>query len=265
MPEHSLRFLVNGDPVEVSGMPAQTTVLEYLREKHGLTGTKEGCAEGDCGACTVVLAEPDGRRLAWKPVNACIPAGLGRRQGHVHRRKPAIRRRLAPSGPAALVDCHGSQCGFCTPGFVMSLFGLYKNARDPSPAAIADAISGNLCRCTGYRPIRCCPYACTEDSATRDATGWRSRGIAADGSRRVSTDEERLALQLASLAGTGEMQYEAEGRTWFAPRTPDTLRRRLPRRIRRRASSPAPLMWACGSPSIIAISATSSTSAIATN
>jgi xanthine dehydrogenase small subunit len=226
MPEHSLRFLVNGDPVEVSGMPAQTTVLEYLREKHGLTGTKEGCAEGDCGACTVVLAEPDGLgRLAWKPFNACIRL-LASVAGKAIFTVESLQSADGSLHPVqrALVDCHGSQCGFCTPGFVMSLFGLYKNARDPSPAVIANAISGNLCRCTGYRPILDAAHRMYAiDPVTQGATGWRSPGIAADGSRQVSTDEERLALQLASLAGTGEMQYEADGRTWFAPRTPDTL------------------------------------------
>lgn len=142
-----LRFLLNGDPVEVGHAHPQTTLLEYLRETAQLTGTKEGCAEGDCGACTVVLAEaPAGAAgLSWKPVNACIrllPSVAGKAVFTVE----SLR---SPDGALhpvqqALVQQHGSQCGFCTPGFAMSLFGLYKNARRPSAQAIEDALSGNL-------------------------------------------------------------------------------------------------------------------------
>ncbi|MBA3775993.1 MAG: 2Fe-2S iron-sulfur cluster binding domain-containing protein, partial [Betaproteobacteria bacterium] len=150
----SIRLLLNGAPVAINGLRPQTTLLEYLREERRLTGTKEGCAEGDCGACTVVLAELTGARLAWKPVNACIrllPSVDGKAVFTVE----SLR---APDGllhPAqrALIDCHGSQCGFCTPGFAMSLFGLYKNAHRPDRGAVDDALSGNLCRCTGYLPI----------------------------------------------------------------------------------------------------------------
>ena len=128
-PPAPLRFLVNGEPVSVSGVPPQTTLLAFLREHRALCGTKEGCAEGDCGACTVVVAESDGSRVAWKPVNACIrllPSVAGKAVFTVESLQ-------GPDGalhPAqqALVDHHASQCGFSTPGFAMSLFGLYKNA-----------------------------------------------------------------------------------------------------------------------------------------
>jgi xanthine dehydrogenase small subunit len=145
------RFLLNGAPVDLSGIAPQTTLLAWLRDERRLTGTKEGCAEGDCGACTVMLVERDGARLAWKPVNACIRlmpslAGsavftvesLADADGALHPVQEAMR------------EQHGSQCGFCTPGFVMSLFGLYKNACRPARVAFDDALSGNLCRCTGY-------------------------------------------------------------------------------------------------------------------
>ena len=150
-----IRLVLNGERVDVAGVSPQATLLSWLRDTRQLPGTKEGCAEGDCGACTVVVAESRGDgTLAWKPVNACIrliPSLDGKAVFTVE----SLR---TPSGALhpvqqALVECHGSQCGFCTPGFAMSLFGLYKNVHAPSREAADDALSGNLCRCTGYRPI----------------------------------------------------------------------------------------------------------------
>ena len=226
MPDHPLRFLLNGDPVLVTSVSPQLTLLEYLRDECGLTGTKEGCAEGDCGACTVVLAEPDGvGGLAWKPINACIrllPSVAGKAVFTVESLQSADGT-LHPV-QRALVECHGSQCGFCTPGFAMSLFGLYKNAREPTRTAVDDALSGNLCRCTGYRPILAAAERMYRiDAASAGATGWRGPGIAADGSRQTSIDEERLAAQLGAIAGEDDLDYEAGGRKWFAPRSLDAL------------------------------------------
>jgi len=217
----SLRLLVNGEPVTVSGVSPQATLLEFLREHRALCGTKEGCAEGDCGACTVVLAESDGARVAWKPVNACIrllPSVAGKAVFTVE----ALQ---APDGtlhPAqqALVDHHGSQCGFCTPGFTMSLFGLFKNARRPSTQAIEDALSGNLCRCTGYRPIVAAAQAMYD---ARPLPDWRACGVADDGSRAMSADEEQLAASLASLRDSSTLSYESNGQRWWSPRTEDAL------------------------------------------
>jgi xanthine dehydrogenase small subunit len=217
----TLRFLLNGEPVTVSGVPPQTTLLEFMREHRALCGTKEGCAEGDCGACTVVLAQSDGARVAWKTVNACIrllPSVAGKAVFTVESLQ-------APDGALhpvqqALVDHHGSQCGFCTPGFVMTLFGLFKNAFRPSTAAIEDAISGNLCRCTGYRPIVAAAHAMYDAAPPSD---WRACGVAEDGSRAAPIDEERLAASIASTAETGTLDYEAHGRRWWSPRTVDAL------------------------------------------
>lgn len=221
-----LRFLLNGEPVVVQGVPPQTTLLEYLREDVHLTGTKEGCAEGDCGACTVVLAEPmDGHALlSWKPVNACIrllPSVAGKAVFTVESLRAADGE-LHPV-QRALVNCHGSQCGFCTPGFTMSLFGLFKNALRPSRAAVADALSGNLCRCTGYRPIVDASQAMYDEPPAAVAHDWQGCGVAADGSRVVSPGEARLAGALADLAHEGAPHYEASGQRWWAPRTLDAL------------------------------------------
>jgi xanthine dehydrogenase small subunit len=150
------RFVLDGELRCVSGLPPTTTVLEYLRNRAGRTGTKEGCAEGDCGACTVVLGElsADGRQIEYRAINSCIrflPTIDGAELITVESLQ-------APDGTLhpvqrALIDCHGSQCGFCTPGFVMSLFALYLRRTAPTRPEVLTALSGNLCRCTGYRPI----------------------------------------------------------------------------------------------------------------
>ena len=153
-----IRFHHQGQLVELDGCPPTRTVLEWLREDAHCTGTKEGCAEGDCGACTVVLGELDDEGgLALQPVNACIqfvPTLDGKALFTVEDLRQAGT--LHPV-QQAMVDCHGSQCGFCTPGFVMSLWACYERHQTahtvPSRQQLADDLSGNLCRCTGYRPI----------------------------------------------------------------------------------------------------------------
>jgi xanthine dehydrogenase small subunit len=216
-----IRFLLNGERVDAAGVSPQTTLLEFLRDERRLTGTKEGCAEGDCGACTVVLAERDVRGVAWKPVNACIrllPSVDGKAVFTVESLAAADGRPHPVQ--RALVDCHASQCGFCTPGFAMSLFGLYKSAREPSRRAIEDALSGNLCRCTGYRPI---VDAAQHMYRLPPADGWRGPGVAADGSRMLTQEDEHIAGALAMLERDRALEYEHDGQRWSAPRTADEV------------------------------------------
>ena len=154
MKRDHIRFLFRGRRVDVAGFPPHATLLDWLRVEAHATGTKEGCAEGDCGACTVVVSRvrPDG--IDMRPVNACIQL-LGQVDGAeiLTVEDLATSHDLHPV-QAAMVDQHGSQCGFCTPGIVMSLFAHYQNAARPvTRAGVEDALAGNLCRCTGYRPI----------------------------------------------------------------------------------------------------------------
>ena len=157
-----IRFFHRGEIREAAGLAPTTTVLQYLREHARCTGTKEGCAEGDCGACTVLLGElgADGQ-VKLRNVNACtqfLPTLDGQALFTVEDLGSA--QALGPV-QQALVDCHGSQCGFCTPGFAISLQACYERHLDeggdagarPSRQQLADALAGNLCRCTGYRPI----------------------------------------------------------------------------------------------------------------
>jgi xanthine dehydrogenase small subunit len=154
----SIQFVRRGEIVSLRDVAPTRTLLQVLREDLNCTGTKEGCNEGDCGACTVVLGEADGDRIQYRAVNSCIRLAhsvdglalwtaedLAAKDGTLH---PAQQ---------ALVQCHGSQCGFCTPGFVMSLFGMYQNhvcqGETITRELAREELSGNLCRCTGYRPI----------------------------------------------------------------------------------------------------------------
>ena len=150
----TLRFILNDEDVAISDIGATETLLDYLRLTKRLRGSKEGCAEGDCGACTVLVGRlgPDG--LSYKTINACIAF-----VGSLHGTHVVTIEHLSPAGgplhpvQQAMVDFHGSQCGFCTPGIVMSLYGLWMADPKPSVDGIEKALQGNLCRCTGYAPI----------------------------------------------------------------------------------------------------------------
>ncbi|CDX41127.1 Xanthine dehydrogenase; XdhA [Mesorhizobium sp. ORS 3359] len=151
---NEIRFILNGGDVALTDVAPDTTLLDWLRLNRSLRGTKEGCAEGDCGACTVLVGKLAGDGLVYESVNACIRF-MGSLDGTHVVTVEHLRGEPGKLHPVqqAMVDFHGSQCGFCTPGFVMSLYGLWMKTPDPSNAAIEKALQGNLCRCTGYEAI----------------------------------------------------------------------------------------------------------------
>lgn len=163
----TLSFLLNGERVTLDDVAPTVTLLDWLRETRGLTGTKEGCNEGDCGACTVMVTDATGA----KALNACI-LFLPQLQGR------AVRTIEGLSGPdgtlhpvqRAMIDCHGSQCGFCTPGFVMSMATAHCNG----DTGFDDALAGNLCRCTGYAPI----MRAAQAAAGEPVPDWMNDGAA---------------------------------------------------------------------------------------
>ncbi len=212
-----VRFILDGEVVELDNLAPTRTVLQFLREDLVRPGTKEGCAEGDCGACTVVLIELDdsGEDLAVRPVNACIQfvATLDGKELLTVESLASAENGLHPV-QQAMVEEHGSQCGFCTPGFVMSLFALFKNDPAPDRVAIDDALAGNLCRCTGYRPIVAAASRMYDLADQRSWLTASARQEADSSSRR----ERLLALQDEQDLVVGD----ASGR-FMAPATIESL------------------------------------------
>jgi xanthine dehydrogenase small subunit len=199
-----IRFLLGHEPRELRNIDPTMTVLSFLRQVERRCGSKEGCAEGDCGACTVVLGELTGERIRYRAVNACIqflPTLDGKQLITVEQLKDDDGR-LHPA-QQAMVDAHGSQCGFCTPGFVMSLFAMFHERERPDRGEINDALAGNLCRCTGYGPI----VAAAENMS---GSPRRDRFTAAQPTTRAALQE--LQNSESVTAGGGSRHYLAPTR-----------------------------------------------------
>ena len=198
----TIRFLRRGEVVELADVPPMRTLLDYLRLTEKSKGTKEGCNEGDCGACTVALGSVEDGKLVYEPVNSCILL-LGQIDGKelVTVDDLAVDGKLHPV-QKAFVDKHASQCGFCTPGFVMALFTLYHSGARPTRQEIVDHIAGNLCRCTGYRPI--------VDAAAKACTGKAVDAWAA-GAGETARKLVGLSDQRDILVGDASSFFAAPG------------------------------------------------------
>jgi xanthine dehydrogenase small subunit len=195
----TIRYLLDGAVREVTGADPTRTVLEHLRGDLRRTGTKEGCAEGDCGACTVLVGELEGDGVAWRAVNCCIQF-LPMIDGRALVTVESLAGETLHPVQQAMVDKHGSQCGFCTPGIVMSLYGRTVGAKG-ADAAVEEVLAGNLCRCTGYGPII-------------DAAKASPRGAPPDVTQPLRALQRERTLDL-----TYEDPISGVTRRWLSPRT----------------------------------------------
>ena len=153
MIKNEIEFILNDELIKINNVDTNVSVLNYLRIDKRLTGTKEGCASGDCGACTAIISELKNNKLEYKAINTCIMFLYSLHGKQLITVEHLSNSKLHPV-QQSMVDNHGSQCGFCTPGFVMSMFGMYKDKVKPSNQNIDEYLAGNLCRCTGYNSIK---------------------------------------------------------------------------------------------------------------
>ena len=202
----SIRFLLNDREVSVRAGCSRTLLAE-LRVERAMTGTKEGCAEGDCGACTVLVGRLTDGGLRYDAVNACIRLLASLHGCHVVTVEHLAKGDVLHPIQAAMVEHHASQCGFCTPGFVMSLYALWMGDPSPSEAAIEKALQGNLCRCTGYAPILRAARAVATSPANDP----------------LVLERERVAAALLAMRPAGRATVEAEGETSILPADVDDL------------------------------------------
>lgn len=219
-----IQFLRNDRPIRLAEVGASDTLLDFLRLDQRLTGSKEGCAEGDCGACTVLVGRLHDGKLLYEPVNSCIRLLASLDGCHL-----VTIEHLRGKGGAlhpiqqAMVDQHGSQCGFCTPGIVMALYALFMANPSPERAAIDTALQGNLCRCTGYAPIikaaqTMADYAGNDEDllvAERQAITQQLTQMQ-DGARVVTYKGEQTAILPADLDDLATILEDEQNPTLIA-------------------------------------------------
>jgi len=195
-----IRFLLNGEPQSIADLGPGDTLLDFLRLQKRLTGSKEGCAEGDCGACTVLVGRLEPEGLNYEPINACIRLLATVDRCHVVTVEHLTRAGQLHPVQQAMVECHASQCGFCTPGIVMALYALWMQVPSPDRAQVETALQGNLCRCTGYAPIvRAAEVACALGDRAADPLVAERSGVTAQ--LRALADAERVEVD----AGRGRV------------------------------------------------------------
>ncbi|PCJ83016.1 MAG: xanthine dehydrogenase small subunit [Hyphomicrobiales bacterium] len=194
---HHIHFHLNDQPIRLDAFDPTKTLLDYIREEKHLTGTKEGCNEGDCGACTIALGSFENEKMVYRPVNACIQL-LGMMDGKHVVTVEHLRAQNGDLHPVqnAMVKHHGSQCGFCTPGIVMSLYCLHQAEDEPAQRETVNTwLAGNLCRCTGYRPI----VDAAMESCFGTPTDTKSPNLLEDNISALVGDDEQFFATPATL------------------------------------------------------------------
>ncbi|MFT2099312.1 xanthine dehydrogenase small subunit [Marinomonas sp. 2405UD66-6] len=199
-----MKFVLNDELIEDNTLPSDFSALRYLREKRGLTGTKEGCGSGDCGACTLLVGALEEGELKYSTFNSCITPVQSLDGKHVVSVEYLSDADKLHPAQQAMVEYHGSQCGFCTPGIILSLASLYENSQVSDKTidreSVCDAISGNLCRCTGYRPIIDAGLSMQNETASP----WSN----------LADNTESVKAKLASLQGEAKA-----ANNYFQPQT----------------------------------------------
>ncbi len=210
MVSNTIQFLFDNKIHKIKNPDPNKTILNFIRNDLKKTGTKEGCAEGGCGACTIVLGELSNGKIIYKSINACIsflPILNGKQlilvEDLVYNNKPH-------PVQEAMVKFHGSQCGFCTPGFTMSLFSMQKNYKSLTKDIVEEALSGNLCRCTGYRPII---DAAKSFNNKKDQDQFRKN--------------QNKTINLLKKIKDVDIEINHQGKKYFAPKTIANLRKLL--------------------------------------
>ena len=211
MVSNTIQFIYQNKIVKLKNPDPNRTILDFIRSDLKQKGTKEGCAEGGCGACTVVIGELKNRKLIYKSINSCISflPTIDKKHLIVIENLSLKNGKLHPV-QEAMVKFHGSQCGFCTPGFVMSMFAMYKNFSKFSDETIDETLSGNLCRCTGYRPI------------IDAAKSLNSKNLNDDFKKN-----EKKIIKMLSKIKDRDIEISFENKKYFAPKSLKNLKKIL--------------------------------------